>query len=77
MNALRRKIITKLISQIEEIRETIESLKDTEQECFDNMPESIQDGENGQKLSDNVDNFDNVYSNLEDCISELTEIVER
>ena len=49
MNNTRRKQIEKLTAQIEEIKETIESLRDEEQDAFDNLPESLQGGERGEK----------------------------
>lgn len=47
MNKERRKAISDLVDRVEELKAEVESLMNEEQEYYDNMPESIQNGEKG------------------------------
>lgn len=73
MNNYRRKQIEKLTAQIEEI---IESLRDEEQEAFDNLPESLQSGERGEKMESAIDALDYAADDLQECLDHLSEATE-
>lgn len=77
MNRQRRKWLQDTIEAIENAKIELESIRDEEQECFDNLPESIQYGERGDAMQENIDEIDGEISNLEDVISNLNDIVER
>ena len=59
-----------------DLQTEIEEIKDEEQEAYDNLPESLQDGEKGEKMTDAVDNLDSAYSSLEDAIGYLDEAIQ-
>lgn len=42
MNSERRKRLAKICEQLEEIQVEIQAIADEEQECYDNLPESLQ-----------------------------------
>lgn len=72
MNKERRKEIAGIIADIEalhgtidDLRERVESVRDEEQEFFDNMPESLQQGERGQVAEAAVSALDDALSALE------------
>lgn len=50
MNKKRRKQIQEIAEQISALKDRLEELCDAEQESFDNMPEGLQQAENGQKM---------------------------
>lgn len=58
MNASRRK-------RIEEAKGILESVRDEEQEAYDNMPENFQNGERGEKSQAAIDALENAISELE------------
>ena len=73
MNALRRKQINEVIEainalneRIDEIMCFIEEIKSEEEECFENLPESFQDGERGEAMQEAIDKLESAYSFLED-----------
>ena len=75
MNKQRRKELGKLIDQLEEVKSKIETIKGEEEMAYDNMPESLQDGDNGQRMQDAIDaldyaldGFDGIIDNLQDAI---------
>lgn len=47
MNKTRRKAIDDVVAKLQELRDEVESLRDEEQDYYDNMPESFQNGEKG------------------------------
>ena len=52
-------------AKIDEVVKTLETLRDEEQEAFDNLPESLQGSEKGQAMSTAIEAIDNAVSELE------------
>lgn len=76
MNAARRKEIERAIDLL--YQAIIENVRDDEQDAYDNMPESLQYSERGERMSENVDALDNAaYYDIEDIITNLNEIIEQ
>ncbi|NBT31696.1 MAG: hypothetical protein EBT13_07275 [Rhodobacteraceae bacterium] len=82
MNKDRRNRIATAISELEallndkiaDIRMEIESLRDEEQEAFDNLPESLQYAERGQAMEEAINNLDYALDALgEDIFQEAIE----
>lgn len=71
MNNERRKRIDALLEKLSSISTDIDILLDEEQEAFDNLPESLQDGERGQKMTEAVDLLEDAKGALEDAITTL------
>ena len=83
MNALRRNRISKVIEavnalneRIDEIMCFIDAIREDEEECFENLPESLQDSERGEAMQEAIDKLESAYSflediDLEDVISDL------
>jgi prefoldin subunit 5 len=72
MNKARRKQIEavkarigQLLQLAENIREDVEAIRDAEQDFRDNMPESIADGEKGERADAAIEALDEVIDNLE------------
>lgn len=62
MNKERRKAIADISEQIStlqgslfDLREQIDNLRDEEQECLDNMPDSFKDGDKGSTAQEAID----------------------
>ena len=66
MNNNRRARIQALINKLEDIKEE-------EQEYYDNMPESIQAGERGDKAQEAIDNLESTLDYLNDVTGFLEE----
>ena len=71
MNNARRKEIEKITADLEAIKERIEALQEEEQDAFDNLPESIQYGERGDKMQSAIDNLEYAPDNIQDCLDNL------
>ena len=72
----RRKEIEKITADLEAIKELIEALQEEEQDAFDNLPESIQYGERGDKMQSAIDNLEYAADNIQDCLDNLCEASE-
>lgn len=68
MNATRRKQLEKIADKIDELNAELESLRDDEQNAYDNMPESLQDSERGERMTTIIDYLDDATSSLSDTI---------
>ena len=76
MNKIRRQQLTEIQAELEALKERIECLQQEEQDYFDNMPESLQGGEKGDKAQEHIDAIEYCANTLDDVISGITEIVE-
>lgn len=62
--------------QLEQIKETIEALRDEEQEAFDNLPEAFQFGERGETMESAIEALDYASDSLQECIDQLSDATE-
>ena len=74
MNAQRRKTLAEAIDFIYKAYYIIETVKDEEQEAYDNLPESIQYSDRGEQMSDNIDSLDEIFDSLLDFTTTLEEM---
>lgn len=91
MNKDRRKKLSEIIDRIndlkpkldelkqlkEDIARDLEAIKDEEQEAFDNLAESFQQGEKGQDMEAAIDNMTTAYDALEsiDLDADLDDVI--
>lgn len=66
MNRERRKRIDAL--NLEHVLAELESLRDEEREAFDNMPESMQDGERGARVSECADALETIADAVQEFL---------
>lgn len=60
-----------LSSDLDDVRSTIESAYDDEDEAFNNLPESLQQGEAGTKSQEAIDKLESIYSDLAQMVSDI------
>lgn len=68
--------VAPLVAKMAALMERIEEIKSDEEEAYENMPESLQEGERGQIASEAIDNLDNAYNELESKTDSLNEFGE-
>jgi len=73
MNNARRIELDKIVQAISDLRSQLDTVRDHEQDAYDNMPESFQEGVRGQVSQAALDNIDNALSSLEEAEEALTE----
>lgn len=76
MNAIRRKEVKMLIESLTINREVLEGLQSEEQEAYDNLPESLQESERGERMSEIIGNFESALSSLDELIEYLESTLE-
>ena len=71
MNDARRKSIDEALAQIEGGKGILESVRDEEQETYDNMPEAFQSGEKGEKAQAAIDALEEAINACDEIVSNL------
>jgi flagellar biosynthesis chaperone FliJ len=71
MNKTRRNDLSKIIAQIEEAKCNLETLRDEEQDYFDNKPENMQSGDKGSAAESAISEMEDAISNLESTIANI------
>lgn len=71
MNKTRRKAIQDVIARLETLRDEVESLLNEEQDYYDNMPESFQNGDKGSAASDAISYMESASGYIDNAIEEL------
>lgn len=74
MNKERRTRIQKIIDALEDAKSELESLEGEEQDAWGALPESFQNGEQGEKGQSAIDALNTAASSVEDAVSELESI---
>lgn len=65
MNKQNRNKLSALQQRLEEIYSELETLRDEEQEKYDNMPDGLRDGDKGMALSQAIENIDQAMTECE------------
>jgi len=76
MNAERRKEIARASAMIEEAKSILEQCRDDEEDYYSNMPDSIRDGEKGDKAQEAFEKLGEVVDSLDSAVSDLTDCME-
>lgn len=81
MNNKTRKQLTKiaekiydLANEIEHLREELAQIQEDEQEKYDNMPEQLQESENGCRMYECIEELEDLDTRLDSSISDLYDI---
>lgn len=71
MNNIRRKQlqeiserVSTLLDQLRDCKDELEQIREDEQEAYDNLPESIQDGDRGQAMQNSIDAIESACDTL-------------
>jgi len=73
MNKERRKQLSKAIDLLAEARDIIETAAAEERDYYDNMPESLQSGDKGQRADEVASSLEEMDSALDDLTSQLSD----
>lgn len=73
MNRTRRKCLANLSELLEELKISVETLRDEEQEYMDNMPENLQGSIRYEAAEEAVSNLEDAMDSIGDAISSIEE----
>lgn len=76
MNKARRINITKIADNLQALKSDVESIQSEEQDAYDNLPESIQDGERGDRMQEAIDNLDDALTLIDEAVTSLMQAAE-
>ncbi len=71
MNKPRRAQLAALSTRLDQLKADLDSIREEEQNAFDQMPESFQNGERGQKSENAISFLDDAISSLDEAISSI------
>ena len=74
MNKKDRAQLAKATELLEQAKSIIEDLAVSEREKYDNMPESLQQGERGEAMSAAADALEEAQTGMEEALEKLQEI---
>jgi chromosome condensin MukBEF ATPase and DNA-binding subunit MukB len=75
MNNQRRKKIEKLKERLEEIVVEIEELQEIEEDCLENLPDSLKESEKGEKMVDAIGYLEGSADYIRNAIEELESVI--
>ena len=67
MNKQRRKALAEVQEALTVVQDALETLKSEEEDYYDNMPESIQDGMRGEVAQEAINALDDALSNISEA----------
>jgi len=77
MNKQRRDLLSSLLDQLESINQQLQTdLIEAEQAAFDNLPESFQDSEKGQRMTEIIDTLETASSSIQEAVDSIEEAIE-
>lgn len=76
MNNQRRKALEKIQDKLRDIYADIEMYRDEEQDAFDNLPESIQYSERGEKMEEAISQLDEAYDAIDTAVEAISEAIQ-
>lgn len=74
MNKSRRKELDRIVDELENLRDALDAVASEERECYDNLPESLQESERGCAMEEAADELDDICSEL-DCLKDRVQYV--
>jgi hypothetical protein len=77
MNQTRRKQLSALLIEIDQLKEQLEGIRDEEQESFDNMPQGLQQSERGSNSEAAINLLEQAIDGLDNANESITEITQQ
>ena len=76
MNKIRRNQLKAIQEKMAELRDMIDAVLSDEQEAYDNLPESFQDGERGEAMQTAIEAMESAMESCEEAEGYLEEAQE-
>lgn len=76
MNKDRRQTISEALALIERAKSLLETARDDEQDYYDNMPESFQGGDKGEKAQAAIDGLESAIGGLDEAEYGCNDVLE-
>jgi hypothetical protein len=76
MNEERRKKLKEVQSKISDAQSEIKDIKSTEEEAYDNMPDSLKEGEKGEKAQGVIEALSEAHDALQNASDQIDSAIE-
>lgn len=76
MNKSRRKRLSEIADELENLYQDLDAVASEERECYDNLPESIQDSDRGCAMEEAADELEDICSELEELRQRIESVVD-
>lgn len=76
MNKSRRKELDRIVDELENLRDALDAVACEERECYDNLPESLQESERGCAMEEAADELDDICTELDELRERIESVVD-
>lgn len=76
MNKLRRKELTRIAAELEKLFDDLCAVVSEEEEAYENLPESLQESERGEAMSEAAGELDSIAAELDELRERIESMVE-
>ena len=73
MNAARRKSLAEVTDLLQQAKDLLETVMDEERDAFDNIPESLREGDRGQEMEAGLDSMEDALSEIESAMDQISD----
>lgn len=71
MNRQRRKAITQIKNQLEELQERVEHLMSEEEDAIENLPDNLKDSGKGETMQEYADHLSSALEQMQNAVEDL------
>lgn len=76
MNKSRRKRLSEIADELENLYQDLDAVASEEREAYDNLPESLQESDRGCAMEEAADELDDICSELDELRQRIEGVVE-
>lgn len=75
MNKARRKWLTDISDKLDGLATELTSVAMEEQECYDNLPDSLNDTDRANEMYENIDEINDISYEVNNLVERLNELI--
>ena len=75
MNKQRKQKLREVNIIMNSLLTSLETIKDSEESAYDNIPENLQESSKAYEMEDNIDNLEDAIDSLNDAINNIENIL--
>lgn len=75
MNKARRKWLTDISDKLNDLAIELTSVAMEEQECYDNIPDSLNDTDKANEMYENIDEINDISYEVNNLVERLNELI--
>lgn len=77
MNKARRKELSRIAEELENLRDALDAVASEERDAYDNLPESLQESERGTAMEEAADELDDICGELDDLKDRILYVIDQ